>query len=1293
MLLIKGRSVYSQFRYASRLAQLQSLVPNITKFSAETVYFIEMGHMLEADDYQRLFDLLDAKQEATLRETDQMILVMPRHGTVSPWSSRATDIAQACGLANAGRIERGIVYQIQVAYAPALTDSELHRIYPLLHDPMTETVGACFEDAQMLFAHNEPGLLRFVDVTSDGSYALVRADEHMGLALNKTEIDYLTSQYQQMKRNPTDVELMMYAQANSEHCRHKIFNASWEIDGQAQDQSLFAMIKTTHQRANGGTLSAYSDNAAVLSGRESKRFWCDPSSKLYGYHQEAVNLVIKVETHNHPTAISPYPGAATGVGGEIRDEGATGIGAKPKSGLVGYCVSNLQIPHFTHGWEIHTGKPENIASALQIMLEAPIGAARYSNEFGRPSLCGFFRTLEVETVHQGKALTRGFHKPIMLAGGLGNIRSQHVAKRALYDGAHVVVLGGPGMPIGIGGGAASSQTSTDTRQALDFASVQRGDAEMERRCQEVIDACWTLGDDNPILSIHDVGAGGLANAIPELVAADGGGGHFELRAIPSDDTSMSPLAIWCNESQERYVIAIDKAHLAAFEMIAERERCPFSVVGMVTADPNLLVCDAFFDNVPIEIPMSLLFEGGPKQHLTAHSVAPTPQPLSVSNDEFATYAHAILAVPAVADKSFLITIGDRSVGGLTARDQMVGPWQIPVSDCAVTSSGFSGSTGEAMAVGERTPLALLNAKASARMAVAEALTNLMAAPLVRLDEVRLSANWMADMSLEGEGANLYAAVETVTQDICPPLGISIPVGKDSLSMAMRWQQQGQLKRVSAPMSLIVSAFASVDDVTATLTAYIREPKPQTQLWFIDLADGQQRLGGSVLAQVLNQLGEQVPDLVDVSRLQQAFNLISALREQQLIQAYHDRSDGGLWACLCEMAFASHCGLRIKTDVLGEDIIAGLFNEELGMVIAIDKANEETLKTLATNQGLAQQIHHIATVTQDDTITVVTGRNTIFSATRSELQQAWSATSYHMQLQRDEPISIEQGYSAIAEDDPGLFAEFNFAVPAPSIISGVQPKLAVLREQGVNGHIEMAAAFSAVGFDCIDVHMTDLSAGRINLKNFKGLVACGGFSFGDVLGAGNGWAKSILLNESLRDIFADYFTRSDTFTLGVCNGCQMLAKLRPIIADADIWPEFVSNQSEQFEARLSMVQVTNSPSLFFRDMVGAKLPIVVSHGEGRVQWRTPESITVAREKSLVAMQYIDNHGEITQRYPANPNGSPRGITAVTTPNGRITLMMPHPERVFRSQQFSWCPANWGEYSPWLKMFKNAREWLG
>lgn len=1268
--------------------------------ATEFVHFVDESEALSEKEHHVLERLLEYgpkrdenDKTETTRETGQLLLIAPRVGTISPWSSKATEIAHICGLTKIRRLERGIAYWVAGDVVDAAKE-----VAPFLHDRMTQTVFRRFDEADALFGRAEPAPFRTVDVLVGGHDALSRADRELGLALAEDEIDYLVENFRAIGRDPSDIELMMFAQANSEHCRHKIFNADYSLDGQAQDKSLFAMIRNTHAISPDGVLSAYSDNCAVVSGSEGGRFFPAPGSNVYAAHEEPILILMKVETHNHPTAISPFPGAATGSGGEIRDEGATGRGAKPKAGLTGYSVSNLKLPGATEPWETDFGKPDRIVSALDIMLEGPIGGAAFNNEFGRPNICGYFRTFEQQVQGAEGPEVRGYHKPIMLAGGMGNIRAGHVDKLPIPAGTQIVVLGGPAMLIGLGGGAASSMASGSSHEDLDFASVQRENPEMERRCQEVIDRCWALGDDNPVLSIHDVGAGGLSNALPELVYDGGSGAHFELRKVPNAEPGMSPLELWCNESQERYVLAIDADSIAGFEAICARERCPYAVVGEATAAADLRVTDSHFDNTPIDIPLSVLLGKPPRMQRDAHRVAIEQAPLALDGIDMQEAAHRVLRLPTVGDKTFLVTIGDRTVTGLICRDQMVGRYQVPVADAGVTASSFNSFSGEAMAIGERTPVALLNAAASARMAVGEAITNIASAAIEEIGNIKLSANWMAPAGHPGEDANLYDAVYAVGMELCPALGIAIPVGKDSMSMKSVWDQAGVKRSVTSPLSLIISAFASVTDIRKSLTPELQAVDEPTVLVLIDLGAGKNRLGASSLAQVYEQIGTDAPDVDDPATLRAFFQAIQTLNADDKLLAYHDRSDGGLLATVCEMAFAGGTGISIDVGPLSAtDATAALFSEELGAVVQIKSADQGAVFATLEQFGLATQSHVVGGLRNDDTIHIVSGSEALLSESRFALRDQWSSTTREMQRLRDDSTSAEEEHALrIDPQNPGLRPvvpfDANEDIAAPFIARSARPRLAVLREQGVNGQIEMAAAFDRAGFECVDVHMSDIQNGDTTLDGFRGLVACGGFSYGDVLGAGEGWAKSILFNDRARDQLASYFERPDTFSLGVCNGCQALSNLRDLIPGASSWPRFVRNRSEQFESRLAMVEIEASPSILLRDMVGARLPIAVAHGEGRAEVET-QQIAELEAANLVAGRFVDAAGNRATKYPENPNGSPEGITALTTQDGRVTIMMPHPERVFRTVQYSWHPQSWQDDAPWMRLFRNARVWVG
>lgn len=1263
MQVLRGIDALPDFRRKKLLGRLQAVNPAISQIDAEYVHFVDISRKLSARDNDQLAQLAHYGTSYKGTQSDTLYLVVPRPGTISPWSSKATDIVHNSGLESVNRIERGVAYYVDGPYDQTVAD--------ILHDRMTETVLKDLDSAKILFEDHTPKKLTTVDISS-GKQSLIDANTSLGLALADDEIDYLYDAYSKLRRNPTDVELMMFAQVNSEHCRHKIFNADWVIDDKPQPKSLFKMIKNTYEKGGQDVLSAYSDNAAVTRGPMAGRFFSDKNGR-YSYHDEPIHSVIKVETHNHPTAIAPIPGAATGIGGEIRDEAATGRGAKSKMGLAGFTVSNLEIPGAIQPWEKPYGKPDRISSALDIMLDAPIGGAGFANEFGRPNLSGYFRTYQQQTSQDNW----GYHKPIMIAGGLGNIRDQHVHKNRLPVGSLVIVLGGPAMLIGLGGGAASSMHTGASHETLDFASVQRGNGEIERRTQEVIDKCWSLGEDNPIITIHDVGAGGLSNALPELVHDSGRGAVFQLRDIPSAEPGLSPMEIWCNEAQERYVLGIAPENLKEFTEICARERCPFAVVGKVTDAQQLIVEDSLFNNQSVDLPMEVLFGKPPKMTRTVSSKPPTTSGLDLSNIKIGDAIKRILHLPSVGSKKFLITIGDRTVGGLVSRDQMVGPWQVPVSDVAVTSVAFDSKAGEAMAIGERSPVAIINAAAAARMAIAETITNIVASDIEKLSDIKLSANWMAAAGHKQEDQRLFESVQAVGEEFCPALGLTIPVGKDSMSMRTAWDDGS--KNVTSPVSLIITGFAPATDITKTLTPQL-DLGQETALILIDLSFGAHRLGGSALAQVYNQIGDTAPD-ADSDSLSKYFSTLTTLKKQGKVLAYHDRSDGGLLATVLEMAFASRCGLDIDLSALNGATLEKLFSEELGAVIQVKKSEAKSVLTALGNSATA-----IGQPTKKQTITISDGVE-IYSNTRAQLEEWWSSTSYQLQKLRDNPESADQEFASISDDkNPGLSAKVT-ALPTDKKYAD-RPKVAIFREQGVNGQIEMAAAFDRAGFTSIDVHLNDILSGLINLDDFVGLAACGGFSYGDVLGAGEGWAKSILFNQGLRGCFKKFFEREDTFSLGVCNGCQALAALKELIPGAGNWPIFQKNASEQFEGRLAMTEILETPSIFFKGMAGSRLPIPVAHGEGRAEFQD----TTQAKNALVVMRYIDNYGKPTETYPANPNGSPDGITALTTGDGRATILMPHPERAFQTKQLSWHPEEWGDDSPWLKMFQNARAWV-
>ncbi|WP_422126892.1 phosphoribosylformylglycinamidine synthase [Thioalkalivibrio sulfidiphilus] len=1290
MLFLPGAPALSDFRLERLLGQLRETEPTIQGLDARFVYFVDLERALTTAEQAVLEALLETAGTAPAETAD--FLVVPRLGTVSPWSSKATDIAHHCGLDGAvRRIERGISYRLKSG--KALDIPGRRRLAGLLHDRMTETVLLDPADAERLFVHHEPAPVTVIELGDDARGALERANAEMGLALSGEEIDYLAEAYGALGRAPTDVELMMFAQANSEHCRHKIFNADWVIDGEAKEKSLFAMIRNTYHHAPQGILSAYRDNAAAMEGARGRRFMPDPESGEYRAEEMDLPIIMKVETHNHPTAISPFPGAATGAGGEIRDEGATGRGSKPKAGLTGFSVSNLRIPGFEQPWETDHGKPGRIESALRIMLDGPIGAAAFNNEFGRPALAGYFRTFEERVPGPGGEQLRGYHKPIMIAGGLGSMRPEHVEKLGLPEGTPVVVLGGPAMLIGLGGGAASSVASGESAEDLDFASVQRGNPEMERRCQEVIDRCTAMGEANPILSIHDVGAGGLSNAVPEILNDAGRGGAIELRTVPSDEPGMSPMEIWCNEAQERYVLAIDPDRLEVFSALCERERAPFAVIGTASAEQRLLVGDGLFHNEPVDLPMEVLLGKPPKMLREVHHQTFHKPEFDTSNVDLADAVQRVLRLPSVASKSFLITIGDRTITGLVTRDQMVGPWQVPVADVAVTATDLYGHTGEAMAMGERAPIALVHPAASGRMAIGETVTNLMAADIGAIGNIRLSANWMAAAGFPGEDAALFDTVKAVGEELCPRLGLAIPVGKDSLSMKTVWKDAGGEQVMTAPVSLIVTGFAPVEDIRRTRTPQLRTDLGDTDLILIDLGKGHNRLAGSALAQVYKQVGHHAPDLDDPDMLKRCFAAVQELNREGRVLALHDRSDGGLMATVCEMAFAGHTGVTVHLDDLGADPVAALFSEELGILMQVRHEDTEEVLSALREAELGHHSHVIGNLNGEDRIEFCRGRQVLHGAARAELQAVWSETSYRMQALRDNPDCAREEFERISDaTDPGLTPVLGFDpeedVTAPFINTGSRPRVAILREQGVNGQIEMAAAFDRAGFASVDVHMTDILSGRLDLSGFRGLAACGGFSYGDVLGAGGGWARSILFNPRAREVFQAFFERDDSFSLGVCNGCQMLSQLKDLIPGAAHWPRFLRNRSEQFEARLSLVEVSESPSILLEGMAGSRLPVAVAHGEGRVVFESGDPA----DAPGVALRYVDNRGQVTEHYPENPNGSPQGITGLTTRDGRVTIMMPHPERVFRTVQHSWHPPQWGETGPWLRLFRNARKWV-
>ncbi|MBP8924498.1 MAG: phosphoribosylformylglycinamidine synthase [Pseudomonadales bacterium] len=1292
MLTLAGAPALSPFRLRKLLKSLGEVCADVVSVQTQYLHFAEIDAPLDATAQDKLRRLLHyGPSHEALHCEGSLFLVVPRPGTLSPWSSKASDIARNCGLDSVRRIERGIAYYVSCETLPDAATRL--RIAARLHDRMVESVLEDIGDAARLFVHAEPRPLRHVDILGGGREALVHANRQFGFALAEDEIDYLCASFEALGRNPSDVELMMFAQANSEHCRHKIFNASWTIDAKVQSHSLFAMIRNTHEcGVHAEVLSAYSDNAAVIRGNVAGRFFPDPDTRRFAYHREPVHILIKVETHNHPTAIAPYAGAATGSGGEIRDEGAVGCGARPKAGLVGFSVSNLRVPEFVQPWEFDHGKPERIASALQIMLEAPLGAAAFNNEFGRPAIAGYFRSFE--QLHDAEV--RGYHKPIMIAGGMGNVRERHVLKSPLQGNERLVVLGGPAMLIGLGGGAASSMDSGSSDAELDFASVQRDNAEIEHRCQEVIDRCWQLGAHNPVRFIHDVGAGGLSNALPELVKDGGCGGRIELRSIPSADSGLSPLELWCNEAQERYVLAIAEQDIERFRAICERERCPFAVVGTATRELLLQLTDANDASLPVDLPLSVLFGKPPRMQREFQRTKTDLPALDLAGIDLAEALHRVLRLPAVASKSFLITIGDRSVTGLVSRDQMVGPWQVPVADAGVTLTSFDSCAGEAMAMGERAPLALIDARASARMAVAEAVTNIASAHIGALSQVKLSANWMAAAGHPGEDQALFDAVQAVGMELCPALGIVIPVGKDSMSMSTRWSEGGSPRAVTAPLSLIVSAFAPVAEVRRCVTPQIDRDAEGSLLLLVDLGRGRNRLGGSALAQVHAQLGAVAPDLDDPALLAGFFTAVQNCLAESLLLAYHDRSDGGLFATLCEMAFAGRSALDIDIAAIGTDPFGVLLNEELGAVLQVRAQDRAAVTRHFAAAGLDAFVYLLGHAGRGEDICLRSGERELFRESRVSLQRLWSELSYRMQALRDNPQCAEEEYAALLDvADPGLSAQLSFAphedVAAPWIHAATAPRVAILREQGVNGQYEMAAAFERAGFAAIDVHMSDILSGAVDLGGFRGLAACGGFSYGDVLGAGEGWAKTILMHARARDQFQHFFERPDTFTLGVCNGCQMLSNLRDIIPGVGHWPRFVRNLSEQYEARVVMVRVERTASVVLQGMAGSLIPVVVSHGEGQAEFQ-PQALERLEQDARVVLHYVDNRGALAERFPANPNGSAGAVAGVCSEDGRVTIMMPHPERVFRTVQNSWQPPGWGEDGAWMRLFRNARAWL-
>jgi phosphoribosylformylglycinamidine synthase len=1318
--VVGGSAALSDARLEKLLRRLRARLPAIGVLRAHWLHLVDADAMPAAQQ-ARLARLLEYGPRGTdpvpatgaqilNAPTGAQILIAPRAGTISPWSSKATDIAHVCGLAAVRRVERGILYSIECASPP--DQAQLEAIAPLLLDRMIETAFFDVAQAAVLFSAAAPRPLGRVE---PGRAALERANRTLGLALSPDEIDYLLAAFAALGREPTDVELMMFAQANSEHCRHKIFNADWVVDAVTQPKSLFAMIRNTHAKHPHGVLSAYRDNAAVIAGAAAALRWFpDPLTGIYGGARESIDILLKVETHNHPTAIAPFPGASTGSGGEIRDEGATGRGAKPKAGLVGFSVSHLRIPGYERPWEATIGKPDRIASALEIMLDGPLGAVAFNNEFGRPGICGYFRTFEQQLAGDAPTRARGYHKPIMIAGGLGNIRRAHVEKSDCPPGAKIIVLGGPSMLIGLGGGAASSVGAGASSADLDFASVQRGNPEMQRRAQEVIDACWRQGAANPILLIHDVGAGGLSNAVPEAVAHSARGARIDLRAIPSDEPGMSPMEIWCNESQERYVLVVAEVDVARFAASCARERCPYAVIGTLTDDGRLRVHDALSGQDVVDMPLDVLLGRTPRMLRDVRTLAAPAAAFDARGIALRDAAYRVLRLPAVADKTFLVTIGDRSVGGMISRDQMVGPWQVPVADAGVTLADYVGHAGEAMALGERTPVAVLDAPASGRLAIGEAITNILAADVATLGDIRLSANWMAACGEPGEDAALYATVRAVGEELCPALGIAIPVGKDSLSMRTSWQQGGATLSVVAPVSLIVSAFAPVADVRRTWTPQLQALHEPTELLLVDLGAGRNRLGASALAQVLSQAGGPPADLDDPARLVAFAGALGELRAAGLVLAYHDRSDGGLFATLVEMAFAGHCGLDVALPAAHGEPFGELFAEELGAVLQLRAADATRVREVFERRGLGALLVPLGAPVATQRVRIRVG-TAVLDEPLAELRRAWSETSVQMRLLRDDPECAREEFAAQTDDAPApLIERLAFDpgadIAAPFIARGARPRVAILREQGVNSQVEMGAVFDRAGFEAHDVHMTDLIAGRVVLGSFRGLVACGGFSYGDVLGAGEGWAKSILFNDALRAQFADFFARPDTFSLGVCNGCQMMSNLHELIPGAQSWPRFVRNRSEQFEGRATLVEIGASPSVLLAGMAGSVLPIAVAHGEGRAEFSSAAAAQACNASGLVGLRYVHAPGQVASRYPANPNGSPFGIAALCSADGRVTITMPHPERVYRRAQNSWLPAladsrqaragggggdgdGDGEFSGWMRLFRNARAWVG
>ena len=1290
VIAIRGSVRLTDFRIASLKEKFQSLSPiDLSEISCNEIYFSHLNDInKKQDSLEDLLNILSVEESPDFLKEDYFI-VIPRIGTISPWSSKATEILNNCGINWVRRIERGLCFHL--GKQKSKNEKELLHLGSLISDRMTQEVIVDVQQASSIFTSQEPKPLKEIDIFSSGIKELEEANSNLGLALNNEEIQYLYKNYKETNSNPSDAELMMFAQANSEHCRHKIFNADWVIDGKASPNSLFAMIRNTHNLNPSGVLSAYEDNAAILEGHETTRFY--PKNGQYLAFKEKNHLVVKVETHNHPTAISPFPGAATGSGGEIRDEGATGVGAKPKAGLCGFSVSNLRIPNLPEAWEKKEDSPHRIATPLEIMIEAPIGSAAFNNEFGRPNILGYFRSFETELLLEGKNVRFGYHKPIMLAGGLGNIKSEHVNKSEVPIGSKLVVLGGPAMLIGLGGGSASSLSSGEGDTDLDFASVQRENPEMERRCQEVLDRCWQEETSNPILFIHDVGAGGLSNAIPELVKDSGHGGLINLRDIPNAEPGMTPMEIWCNESQERYVLAIAEESIEIFTSFCMRERCPFSIVGEITKGNQLEVYDEHFDNYPISLSLDILFGKPPKTIRSFKTNKKDVGEIERPEEEIECLLFKVLRHPTVASKNFLITIGDRTVTGLVNRDQLVGPWQVPVSDYAMTRSGFTGNSGEAMSIGERTPSAILNPAAAARISVAEAVTNILPSGVSRLSDIKLSANWMGSPEKLDGNQDLYQAVEAIGMDLCPKWKIAIPVGKDSLSMSTEWKDEGKEKSVISPLSLIVSAFTPIKDINFAVTPQLMEE--DSELILIDLSKGKRRLGSSIASQTSSIFGGEVPDVECEKEMPDFVKTIHDLLRNKKILSYHDRSDGGLITTVIEMAFAGRLGINLKLDQLpsrSKEIMADLFNEELGVVIQVAKKDKKIVMEALDSCSLRQHTYSFGELNCEKEINLISGGKKIYQWPLKKLLEEWHKVSYEIQSLRDNPETAKSDYLYDIETErKGIKPSLSFEIPSNFSIKKTKPRIAILREQGINGQVEMAAAFDRVGFNCLDVHMTDLTSGDVHLNNFQGLVACGGFSYGDVMGAGGGWATNILYNNMLRDQFEGFFSNEEVFSLGICNGCQTLSLLSILIPGTENWPKFKRNISEKFEARLSQVLIKDSPSIFFKDMAGSVMPIPVAHGEGRAEFYG-ESAEKLISGSLNPLVYSDDEGKSTEDYPQNPNGSSFGIAGVTNKSGLVTIMMPHPERAFLTSQYSWHPKDWEEYGPWIKFFANAKEFV-